>query len=90
MAENVMNPGGKRFDWAVIGAGAFLVDALAFDAVFLIRHSDGGFGCCEQKLERTGVGDEGAIGSAEGDVADVDGDGVCTRVAGLGVFPDTE
>ena len=50
VAENVMNPGGKRFDWAVIGAGAFLVDALAFDAIFLIRHSDGGFGCCEQKL----------------------------------------
>ena len=36
VTEDVMDPAGKGFDGAVGGAGAFLVDALAFDAILLV------------------------------------------------------
>jgi len=36
------------------------------------------------------VGNVGAISSAESDVTNTDGDGVCTEGSGLGVFADSE
>ena len=46
------------------------MDALAFDAVLLVGHSDGGFGCCLEDPKGAGVGDQGAAGTSESDVAD--------------------
>jgi hypothetical protein len=42
MGQHVVDTTGQGFDGTVVGAGAFLVDALAFDPIFLVWHSDGG------------------------------------------------
>jgi hypothetical protein len=40
VAENVVDPTGQGFDGAIDGASAFLMDALAFDSIFLVWDSD--------------------------------------------------
>ena len=51
VGEDVVDSAGQGFDWAVVGAGAFVVDALAFDAALLVGNSHGGFGGLEQCRE---------------------------------------
>ena len=43
-----MDTAGQGVDGTVDGASAFLVDALALDTVFLVRHSNGGFRSSEE------------------------------------------
>jgi hypothetical protein len=43
VAQDVVNTAGEGVNGTVDGAGAFLVDALAFDSIFLVGHSNGGF-----------------------------------------------
>jgi hypothetical protein len=43
VAQDVVNTAGEGVDGTVDGAGAFLLDALAFDSIFLVGHSNGGF-----------------------------------------------
>jgi hypothetical protein len=48
IAEDVVDTAGQGVDGTVDGASAFLVDALALDTVFLVRHSNGGFRSSEE------------------------------------------
>ena len=66
------------------------MDALAFDSVLLVGHSNGGFGGCEKQGQGGGVWNEGAVRAPEGDVRDTEGNSVGTGGAGLGVFTDSQ
>ena len=50
VAEDVVDPSGQRFDGAVGGSSAFLMNALAFDSVFLVGHTNGCFSGSEEGL----------------------------------------
>ena len=86
MGQDVGDSTGQGLDWAVEGASAFLVDALAFDTILLIGHANGGLCCSEEGGEWLVVGDERPVGSAESYVLDPDGDGVWFGATGCGVL----
>ena len=48
MGHDVVDSSGQGFDGAVLSLGAFHMDALAFDAVFLVVCAECCFSCCEQ------------------------------------------
>jgi hypothetical protein len=52
VAEDVVYPAGKGVNGTICGAGAFLVDALTFDFIFLVGHLDGCFGNRQESSQR--------------------------------------
>ena len=90
MGQDVVDSTGQGLDWAVEGASAFLVDALAFDTILLIGHANGGLCCSEEGGEWLVVGDERPVGSAESYVLDPDGDGVGFGGARFGVLTNPQ
>jgi hypothetical protein len=52
VAEDVVYPACEGVNGTIHGASAFLVDALTFDSIFLVGHSDGCFGSSQESSQR--------------------------------------
>ena len=62
------------------------MDALTFEAIFLIRNSNGGLCSQQQLVERRVVGDQLSCGVAESDIHDSERHCENVLIAGLGVL----
>ena len=51
VAKNVVYSASKGLDGAVDGASTFLMDTFTFDAILLVRHTDGSFSSREEHLK---------------------------------------
>ena len=67
MVHDVVHPSGQRFDGAEVGACALLVDALAFDPIFLTGDDNGGRSGLHELCKRGGVG-HNVVSVPKGDV----------------------
>ena len=76
----------QGLDRTVDGASAIIVDALALDAIFLVRDAHGGFYSSQQGAEWGSVWDLAALFVTEGDVTDSKGLGATALNSVMGVF----
>ena len=90
MVHDVVHLLGQRFDGAEVGACALLVDALAFDPIFLTGDDNGGRSGLQELCKRGSVG-HNVVSIPKGDVFDCKWGGVsCASGSRMGIFANTQ